>query len=290
MARGCNEIGKATLAWAIVIAPRIRCTIFEHEGLVLDTRFVAPHAGEAKPNVCLYVLLDGSLETFGAVPMRHEAPCAVVFTEAQMDGERGHHAMPLRVSGAPHRAIELHLARTDVLVEPSPIALDETTWRAARLVGARANPDDEAIVGPLGALLERLAVAGVLAPAAVGVALEPTSAPFIRLWAALRPMIERLYLTATVQELSESTGASQKQVDRVIRAFVAASGFVGDGWRPATRYLRLKLSVLLLSAEGASIGDVARLASYGSTDAMARAYRDARMLPPSEIQSRLRGG
>ena len=103
----------------------------------------------------------------------------------------------------------------------------------------------------------------------------------------VRPMVERFYLTGTLQELSDSAGVSARQLDRNVKEFLASFGLIGAGWRPATRYLRLKLSVMLLSAEGASITDVAKIVGYGSPDAMARAYRDAGLAAPSTVQQQL---
>ena len=57
----------------------------------------------------------------------------------------------------------------------------------------------------------------------------------------------------------------------------------------ATLHLRLKVAVLFLSAEGISVAEVAEASSYGSVDAMARAFRDAGLPPPSKVQAQLRG-
>jgi transcriptional regulator GlxA family with amidase domain len=46
--------------------------------------------------------------------------------------------------------------------------------------------------------------------------------------------------------------------------------------------------VLLLSAPGATVADVATTVGYGSPIAMARAFRDARLPAPSAIQTALR--
>ena len=289
VARGATTIGKGKLGWAVTFAGRVWSVMFERDGLTLDTRFVPPIEGDPKANACVYLLLRGTFRTFGDAPVVHEGPCAFVVTEEQLDGGRGVRAMPLRASGTPYRAIELHLAQADVRATPSPIPLDTATWEAAERVGdLTAHADDDALVAPMTTLLERLAAAGVISTDAVKVALKPTSPTFARLWSALRPMVERLYLAPTIQEVSDATGVSGRQIDRHVRDFVTAFGLVGAGWRPATRHLRLKLSVILLSADGASVGDVAKIVGYGSTDAMARAFRDAKMPPPSAIQEQLR--
>lgn len=289
LARGSTTIGKGSIAWACTFAGRIWSVLVERDGLALDTRFVPPVEGDPKPNGCVYLLLHGTFRTFDATPARHEGPCAFVVTDEQLDGGRGVRVMPLRATGAPYRAIELHLALADILSPPGVVTLDAATWDAAVRAGRlREHTSDDALVSPITALIEHLAAAGVIRKEAVAVALKPTSPTFGRLWAALRPMVERLYLAPTIQQVSDATGVSGRQLDRYIRDFVHAFGLVGAGWRPATRHLRLKLSVIMLSAEGASVGDVARIVGYGSSDAMARAFRDAKMPAPSTIQDELR--
>ncbi len=287
-ARGRTTIGKGTIGWACTFAGKLYSVHVERDGLALDTRFVPPVEGDPKPNACVYLLLNGTFRTFDADPVRREGPSAFVATDEQLDGGRGVRVMPLRATGTPYRAIELHLAQEDVLVT-GDLALDAATWDAAMRAGRlSAHTDDEALTAPTGELLQRLAAAGVLRREAVAAALAPTSPTFGRLWSALRPMVERMYLAPTIQEVSDATGVSGRQIDRYVRDFVTAFGLVGAGWRPATRHLRLKLSVILLSAEGASVGDIARTVGYGSTDAMARAFRDAKMPAPSTIQEELR--
>ncbi len=289
VARGSSTIGKGRIGWAVTFGGRIWSVMVERDGLTLDTRFVPPIEGEAKPNACVYLLLSGTFRTFGAEATVREGPCAFVLTEEQLDGERGVRSMPLRASGAPYRAIELHVAQRDVRVPSTPLVLDAATWAAAeRIAALSAHAGDDDLVTPMTDLLHGLASAGVITSEAVDVALKPTSPTFARLWSALRPMVERLYLAPTIQEVSDATGVSGRQIDRHVRDFVTAFGLVGAGWRPATRHLRLKLSVILLSAEGATVGEIARVVGYGSSDAMARAFRDAKMPAPSAIQEQLR--
>jgi transcriptional regulator GlxA family with amidase domain len=102
-------------------------------------------------------------------------------------------------------------------------------------------------------------------------------------------MIERLYLAPTVAEVSTATGISVRQIDRSVAAFLARFGDIGGtGWRHVTRHMRLKLAVLLLSAEQVSIAEVAAVTGYGSSDAMARAFRDAGLPPPNKVKSNVR--
>ena len=81
---------------------------------------------------------------------------------------------------------------------------------------------------------------------------------------------------------------SASQVERAFRRWATAFALVGPGLRNVTRTIRLNTAVLFLSAEDASVADVAHATGYGSADAMARAFRDAGMASPSAVQKQLR--
>ncbi len=292
IARGCTSLGQGRLRFVLALAARIRATVVSREGMVLDTRF-APATEGANPGVCLYLLLRGTWQVLEPVPgPRFDGPCAFVLTEEHLDGADGSHSVHYRAAGSPCELIEIHLAAADLAyastVDPLPVEIDASSWRAARCAIERMDSDDATLSEALGALYASLATAGLIETAAVDGARRPLPAPFPQLWRALRPMVERLYLNPTLQEVSAATGISSRQVDRHIKYFVTAFGLFGDGWRPATRHLRLKLALLLLSVDGASIAEVARVVGYGGTVAMARAFRDAKLLPPGEIQAKLR--
>jgi transcriptional regulator GlxA family with amidase domain len=96
-------------------------------------------------------------------------------------------------------------------------------------------------------------------------------------------------MAPTVDEISTATGMSVRQIEQRVSGFLTRFDVGGKGWRPATLHLRLKVAVLFLSADGISITDVAEATNYGSVDAMARAFRDAGLPPPSKVQAELRG-
>jgi hypothetical protein len=51
---------------------------------------------------------------------------------------------------------------------------------------------------------------------------------------------------------------------------------------------RLRAATLMLSSPGVTPSDVARIVGYGSLDAMGRAFRDARLPAPSDVQAAVR--
>ena len=295
MGRGYTQIGRADLRWAVAFAPRLWCIVFVQHGLVVDTRLVAASDDPPRDSGCLYFVLGGSFTMVrGDVEERFDAPAAFVVSDEQLDGSRGTRPFTFTAVGEPYAAIEVHLETSDMGVLPAAtpprLVLDERTWEAARAVGRiNAEPNDDAFRAAALELLACLVARGFIVPAAAARMLEPTPKAFELLWRALRPMVERFYLTPSLKEVGEATGLSIRQVDRYVQDFVNAFALVGEGWRPATRYLRLKFAAILLSADGVTVAEVARVAGYRSPDAMARAFRDARMLPPSQIQGQVQG-
>ncbi|MBL8744622.1 MAG: helix-turn-helix transcriptional regulator [Myxococcales bacterium] len=90
----------------------------------------------------------------------------------------------------------------------------------------------------------------------------------------------------SLDELALASGLSLRQLARDVDALTGSVG-LGGGWRALTRRMRLKLAVLCLSAEGATIAQVAKAAGYSSHDAMGRAFRDAGLPSPSEVRAAL---
>jgi len=81
--------------------------------------------------------------------------------------------------------------------------------------------------------------------------------------------------------------SNDRQLDRYLQDFFETFTMVGGGWRAATVHLRIKLAVMFLSAEGVSVAEVARAVGYGSSDAMARAFRDAGLSAPTTLREAL---
>jgi transcriptional regulator GlxA family with amidase domain len=73
-----------------------------------------------------------------------------------------------------------------------------------------------------------------------------------------------------------------------VQSFLPSFGIPGTTWRDASHRLRVKCALLLLSAEDASVSEVAASAGYASAEALGRAFRDAGLDAPSRIQERLR--
>jgi AraC-like DNA-binding protein len=293
VARGQRSIGKAHIRWAVVFASRVWAVVVERSGLSLDTRFIPADRDPPRARSCVYFLLEGAWTLHGTRDERIEAPCAFVVSEEQLEGARGRRPYTFAANGAPFRAIEIHVDASDVRVSrsarPATLPLDARAFEAARDVLASIRRDDDAsLERSFATLVAQLARCDAIDGALVKVAGRATSRPVSRIWSAVRPMVERMYLSPTLQELETPSGLSTRQIDRYIGNFLERFGLVGTRWRSSMLHLRIKLAVLLLSADGASIADVARVVGYGSTDAMARSFRDAGLPPPGAVHRALR--
>jgi AraC-like DNA-binding protein len=292
VAQGHLAIGRAEQHWVLCFAPRFWISIVRRSGLVLDTRFVAPAADAPSAMTCLYLLQSGRWTLHDREGGPLEAPCAFVVSEEDLEGRRGARPFTFSARGEPYRSIEIHVANEDwpraPAATPARLDLPSASWRRAEAVQQRAAGGDAACREVVGELLRGLAAAGVLASGAVERALRRVPRRHALLWVALRPMIEKLYPTPTLQEVAGTMGLSTRQVDRYVEDFVGAFGLVGERWRSSTLHLRLKLAVILLSADDASVAEVARVIGYSSADAMARAFRDAGLPPPAAVQRNVR--
>jgi AraC-like DNA-binding protein len=107
---------------------------------------------------------------------------------------------------------------------------------------------------------------------------------FRRLWSALQPLYTEYGATASIKQLASALGMSMRQVGRDAKELAATFG-VGDGYRDSLLMLRLRTAALMLSAEGATVAEVARLVGYGSPIARSRIDCD---IPPISVDRRRR--
>jgi AraC-like DNA-binding protein len=295
IARGHKQVGLGDLRWALVFAPGFWSVVVERAGLVLDTRFIPAAIDPARPRSCLYLLLEGTWvvhRTDGEEAMRLVAPSVFVVTEEQLEGAAGARSMTFTAHGTPFRAIEIHVEQSDLSALPGALParldVDDAVVSAAEKVARLTPHDDGSLETSFGSLLHDLAERSLLDRRVADIVRRPVSKPFALLWGALRPMIERLYLNPTLQEVGEASQLSTRQLDRYVQRFVTTFGLIGERWRTTTLHIRLKLAIILLSADGASIAEVASAVGYGSSDAMARMFRDAGLPAPAIVQQRVR--
>jgi len=266
----------------------IRGTLVERQQLAFDTRYAAAASGKPQAVGHLFVLLDGTLTTDRGE--RVVAPYAFVLGDDEWERRgKGATARTFRTEGPRVDVVQLRIAkehlRVPVGMDHGALTMPPVTWDAFRGLLQRAPAGD---ASALQVTLEALARDGIVTPALPSTVIEDEPEPFRRLWGALRPLYQTYGATTSLKQLADVLGLSMRQVGRDAKDISAAFG-VGGGYRDALLVLRLRSAVLLLSAPGAGVAEVARLVGYGSPIAMARAFRDADLPAPSVIQADMRG-
>lgn len=280
-ARSHKSVGAASLRTSIVLTPRAGVVAIDRRGLAFDTRFIPGDAAPERSMTVVYVVLEGTI-AFDGGPV-HAAPAVFTVTETDLEGANGARRNTHRTLGEHYVAVELHLRTSDVTWPPrTPLAAP--FFSACRRIVEEGSESDEELHETASEVLDLLRERGVVG---AEVTLERTvaSAAISRVWGAMRPALERLAALAPLKELGTS---SPRQTKRDLDALSSRYPVVRGGWRAMVQRYRLKLAVLFLSAEGVTVATVAREVGYGSADAMGRAFRDAELPAPSEVQRQVR--
>ena len=269
----------SSLRTTIYLERRLRAHVIVRDRLLFDTRF-SPPAKRGESFVHLYASLAGTFQVAGGAA--GSEPQLWALAETEFDRVQPS-ARTFRSFGGPSRVVEIRFPARDVLAPiglgHGSVALPAAAWDAYHAFVAGT--------GTLVALIDRLAAAGIirdLAPTIV--ADEPEH--FARLWATLRPLYEQYATSASLKQISTLAGLSLRQLGRDLTDLTRTFGLFGAGFRDAMRVLRLRAAVLFLSAPDGTPTEVAREVGYGSLDAMARAFRDAKLPAPSVVQDGVR--
>jgi AraC-like DNA-binding protein len=292
IARGQKCVGAASVRYAFAFARGVWCKLIEGKGVEYDSRYIPPTLHPPKPNACLCLMAQGVWRTFGAPDELFASPYAQALSSEQFEGAYGRHTYTFRISGD-HLWIEIYVLASALVGAPRlpwTLELDDGAWAVARRAATLSQSDDAAVEANIRELLTRLADLRVLDMDVVSGALTSTPKTLQRLWRAIQPLIERLAVSFTLEDLRSLAGLSTAQIERELQNLLGTLGLARPGIRSLTHHMRLKAAVLFLSAEGASIAEVAEVAGYRSVDAMARAFRDAGLAPPSVVRKELREG
>ncbi len=290
---GCGRvaIGASRIKFAVGYARAAWVQVEERAGFALDTRFIPAAEAAAPDRTCIYLLLRGRWVLHGDCSF--EGPSAFVVSEELLEGANGARSRTFCSAGSPLVSIELHLPTTYVLAGagvPSALAMDEDAWAAAFEFSAALEGEHPATLlrERLPRLLRELSRLAILTPDAPAVIGEPAPAALERVLRAMLRSVERMYLGGTMKDLESATGISQRQLARDIESAVRVIGLVGLGWRLTSRHLRIKIAVMLLSGEHATVAGVARIVGWGSADAMTRAFRNSGLAAPTVVQRQVR--
>ena|SRR5688572_25103592 len=296
---GTLRFGSASYRSHVAFERRFRLFVVEREGFVYDTRYVPANRGTSGGEVFLNVLLGGEITwhaTADAPEERVRAPACLLHLEDHFEGAEGRFPRTLRASGAQRfRQVELRIPAKDLRLPALPVPRrlgdDARLFAAAReyLDATATTPSDRSALVPRARDL-------VSAFAAIGAVPEDLAADVRvsedevheRTWSALASFYERLHMSPTLSELTDLAGVSSRQVTRDLDKFFESFGVRGEGWRQVMLQWRLRMAAMLLSSSGAQVNEVASFVGYGSTEAMAHAFRDAGLPSPSEVRTALR--
>ena len=256
----------------------VRVAVIRRRHLAFDTRYSAAAAGPVERVGHLFLIVRGRYLPAVADPQR--GPLCVVLADDEIE-RIGPRSRSFRTDGAHVDIVHLRLARDELRVPiglaAGPLTLAPTCWDAAAAMIERPVE--------LGLLLDTLATNGITRGT---VAIEHDEPERHRvLWGAIQPLYETYGGTTSLKQLADHVGLSVRQVGRDVKELAKTFGF-GLGYRDSLLVLRLRTAVLLLSAPEASVASVASAVGYGSAIALGRAFRDARLPPPTVVQDALR--
>jgi AraC-like DNA-binding protein len=273
------RIGGSAMRSTLMLERSMRGTVVIRDKLAFDTKYAAAAAGRVEHVGHLFLLLEGRYVPTAADPIR--GPVALMLADDEIE-RVGSKSRTFRTDGDRVEVVQLRFVKADVRVPigiaHAPLALPASVWDAAREVAIDPST--------LGGLTSALARANVIAPTIDVMPEEPER--FRRMWQALHPLYTSYGGTTSLKQLANSLNMSMRQVGRDAKEMAATFGF-GSGYRDSLLVLRLRVAALLLSAPAATVADVASFVGYGSAIAMARAFRDAKLPPPSAVQAAVRG-
>ncbi|MDX2093793.1 MAG: AraC family transcriptional regulator [Kofleriaceae bacterium] len=248
--------------------------------LAFDTRFSAAAAGRVERVGHVFLVVRGRFAPAGQAAQH--GPICVVLADDEIE-RVGPKSRSFRTDGDAVDIVHLRFARDELRVpiglEAGALALPPSCWKAA---GALLDRTDA-----LQPMLDELASAGITRGTAKVHAEESDRQRL--LWDAIHPLYETYGATTSLKQLAAKVGLSTRQVGRDVKQLARTFGF-GLGYRDALLAVRLRSAVLLLSAPGATVAQVATAVGYGGSIALGRAFRDAKLPPPADVQAALRGG
>ncbi|MBL9020963.1 MAG: helix-turn-helix transcriptional regulator [Myxococcales bacterium] len=281
-----RRFGDGAFRATFLIDRQVFVNVVSRSALTHDSRFV-PRLSKPSAGVLLYLIHAGCLDVLES-RAQHRGPVALLLDEEQFEGSPTRSAMPFRSYGTPFEAVEIRFSREHLRFDPGPrpatFSVPAEIWDQVARVLARA--DGDAGAQTVRDLFEQLAVAGFVAPD-LAKAITTEDDHLSRVWRAVRPMASAFDLLGSLESLALGAGLSLRQVAREIEGFSSSMRAPFFGWRESLRRYRIKAAILGLSAESLPIAEVARIAGYGSAEAMARAFRDASLPSPSRVREEI---
>ena len=255
----------------------------DRENLIFDSRFAAAARSRNNDFVHLYIVRHGLSGVHGGPTF--DTPVMFKLLDEEFDSidsnSKTFHAWgPLSSSLAIRLPKALCLGPIGLAHGPIPLS-PELCQAVDKLAAAI---DDAATEAATEEFFAQLAREKVVSPEMGAAAINQEPDDMIRLWSAVAPLWSAFATSASMLQFSAATGLSLRQLSRNLTMLVNRYGIFGDGYRDASRVLRLRAATLLLSADDVTATEVARIVGYSGLDSMGRALRDAKLPSPSEIR------
>ena len=281
------ELGAAALRMHVALHPRLLIVTIERT--VYDTRLVAAGEPLLAGGLLIYLVLEGRVVWHDTAEV-FEAPSCLVLRDEDFEGAGGPGHPTFRTDSARFRAIEVRVdASCGVPSVPRPLdsatrEAAETYWRAALQTSA---PSGEPMAGPTNDLLGALLRVGlVVGLDDIDLSIEEPRHLEV-LWEAVASIFENIDLGTTQNMVADQSLLSTRQVHRDVGEILGRLRLPAKGWRDALRAWRLRLAIVLLSADGVSIAGVAKAVGYARAEAMANAFQAAGLPTPFAIRRSL---
>jgi AraC-like DNA-binding protein len=280
------EEGPVRLRGSLAFDPRFRLMALEKQGVYYDTRFIPPATTPPTGAYFFCILLSGQYTL--ASGERLLGPCVYLAPEEVFDGADSKFTEHYSLWGAPYRLIELRISSEFVVESGSArvqLVLGEPVLAAAEsfFESALLGPASESATRELFRVLDS---AGYLAKP-LDAALKSETKLVQLAWNSLRPVLDSLAFSLTLDQVSAMTEKSPRQLRRVLDEFGASHGVPWAGWRDTAHRFRLRLASMLLSSADIPLQRVAERCGYGAFEALARGFQNAGLPTPAETRRQL---
>ena len=268
----------------VMLDQHFRALLADRERLVFDSRFAAPAKRKKVDFVHLYFVRHGAIDVRGGD--RYTTPVGFVFLDQEFDCVNVATSTTFRAWGdrcttlamripASACAIATGISRGGFALSPNVShALDQLI----------VSTSDRAVTRAMKLLFTELIADGIIVDEQGTFGPQDDPDEMVRLWSAIAPQYSAFAASTSIAQFRAMTGLSLRQLSRNLTTLVKRYGLFGDGYRDASRVLRLRGATLLLSVDNVTTAEVAEIVGYSSLDAMNRALRDAKLPPPSEIR------
>ena len=284
---GTLAIGDGRYVASLALERSFRLYGIEHRGVVRDSRFDRTRAAASSARSHgLYLLLAGWMSWHRGPLAVLRAPAAFVARQDGLDGFSGPRDFPRSVGGEPYRAVQIVTREPlgpSTQHGPALVVAPPSVFEAATAVlDAGSSP---ARAHAVAALLERCAEAGLVSARLPRSIVADEDDGMKRLSEAAIACFAEEGGLPSLKEIAHRSALSTRQTLRAFLQIRSTFRLGWKGWRDITNEVRLRRAILMLSNEATAIGDIASVTGYGSSDALATAFRRAGLPPPRDVRA-----